>query len=117
MYLEWVWIISNNWDLFSGINFSVQSYSDLTNTIFKIIIDNFYNLEFKEKTFLQIYELTTKQLNEYETLPPYKKFYAYFEKMIKPNITLNSELLPVNNFIIRSLTLLAFMILNKQFQV
>jgi len=63
-------------------------------------VDHFYKLEFNQNTFLQIYELTSKQLNEFETLPPYKKYHAYFEKMIKPNTTLNSELLPVYNSII-----------------
>lgn len=45
--------------------------------------------------FNQIVELTSKNLNEYQTLPPYKKFYTYFEKMIKPNITIYSEEIPV----------------------
>jgi hypothetical protein len=56
-------------------------------------VDQFYNAEFKEKDFNQIFELTSNYLKEYQTLPPYKKYYAIFDKMIKPKIsTYNDEI-------------------------
>ena len=45
-------------------------------------------------------ELTYKQLKEYQTLPPYKKYHDYFDKMIKPNVTLYTEELPVTILLI-----------------
>lgn len=89
-------MIGNTFIKFSGINISVQAFSDLAQNIFKVIIDNLYTNDFSENIFNQILELSEKNLRQIKNLPPFKKFPFYFQRLIKPNATIYSEELKVN---------------------
>ena len=77
----------------SGFLFSIICYSDLAEKIIDILLNNIFKFQPNEYTFGDIFETAIKRIKDNKNKQPYLKNKIFFDKMIKFNYTLYTDML------------------------
>ena len=80
----------------SGINITVEAYSDLVHLIFRIIAEHVFSSKFKKRIFYETLVITEKDFRLRNVDFPTNKFSNILQRIIKPNGTFYTEEFKVN---------------------
>jgi secreted Zn-dependent insulinase-like peptidase len=82
--------------IISGLQITLEAYSDVVERIFKVVNEVVFNSTISENLFREIVEITYNDLKMKENSAPYLKGFMIFNKIIIQNNTDYSENLNVN---------------------
>lgn len=77
----------------SGMQLSIQAYSDVLEKIVEIVLNDLFKMQPNEYTFAEVFESAMKNLEDNRIQKPIIKNKLFFNKLVKFNYTLYTEVL------------------------
>jgi len=77
----------------TGITITIQAYSDVVEKVIEIVFNNLFKLQPSEYTFAEIFENAMKNFEDNKIRKPIIKNKLFFNKLLKYNYTLYTEVL------------------------